>query len=66
MIDFEHLAIKAMAFYTINETCKILQCHRNSLRNWTETGRIKATYNKATCKKLYKGAEIEKFLRQVM
>lgn len=47
--------------YTVTETCKLLGIHRNSLRKYTEAGRIKAGVRKSTAKKFYLGSEIVNF-----
>jgi predicted site-specific integrase-resolvase len=52
--------------YSIAETCKILQCHRNSLLKWTNEGRIKCEYHRATMRKYYTGTQIEKFWRNTL
>lgn len=59
-------AVKPRALYTINQTCSVLQCHRNSLRNWTATGRIRATFTKNTCRTMYLGSDIIKFYTEKM
>lgn len=47
--------------YTVTETCKLLGIHRNSLRKYTDEGRIKSGVRKSTAKKFYLGSEIINF-----
>ncbi len=47
--------------YSVTETCKLLGIHKNSLRKYTQTGRIKVGTRMATAKKFYLGSEILKF-----
>lgn len=47
--------------YTVTETCELLGIHRNSLRKYTISGRIKAGVRKSTAKKFYLGSEIINF-----
>ena len=47
--------------YTVMETCRLLGIHKNSLRKYTLTGRIKAGTRMSTAKKFYLGSEILKF-----
>lgn len=52
--------------YSIPETCQILGIHRNTLRLYTQSGKIKCGFRRATGKKFYSGAEILKFWRSVI
>lgn len=47
--------------YTITETCLLLGVHRNTLRKYTETGKIKSGTRMGTAKRFYLGSEILKF-----
>lgn len=47
--------------YTVTETCKLLGIHRNTLRKYTDAGRIKSGVRKSTAKKFYLGSEIINF-----
>ena len=47
--------------YSVTETCKLLGIHRNSLRKYTQAGRIKSGVRKSTAKKFYLGSEIINF-----
>lgn len=47
--------------YSIPETCEALGIHRNTLRRYTEEGRIKCGFRRTTGKKFYPGTEILKF-----
>lgn len=49
--------------YSVTETCRILGIHRNTLQRYTENGRIKEGYRKATGRKFYSGREILKLWR---
>ena len=49
--------------YSISETCKALNIHRNSLRKYTESGLIKCGFRKGTAQKFYSGSDILKFWR---
>jgi predicted site-specific integrase-resolvase len=46
------------ARYSINETCQILEIHRNTLRAYTFAGNIKCGVRRATKRKFYTGTEI--------
>ena len=50
--------------YSIKQTCAILDCHRNSLLNWTNEGRIRCNFN--TRHKFYLGRDILKFWREIL
>ncbi|MBD5427315.1 MAG: helix-turn-helix domain-containing protein [Treponema sp.] len=53
--------VNPAARYSIEETCKLLSIHRNSLRKYTAEGRIKAGIRKSTGRRFYLGSEISKF-----
>ena len=52
--------------YSVDETCKILGIHRNSLRKYTDEGLIKVGFRKATARKFYTGENILAFWREKM
>ena len=37
--------VKAESRYSISKTCELLGIHRNTLRRWTDEGKIKRGYN---------------------
>ena len=47
--------------YSIAETCEHLGVHRNSLRNYTDSGLIKCGFRRVNMKKFYTGSEIKRF-----
>lgn len=47
--------------YSVTETCKILGIHRNTLRRYTEKGKIKLGVRKSTARKFYLGSDILNF-----
>ena len=47
--------------YSIEETCRLLGIHRNSLKKYTDEGRIKSGIRKSTGRRFYLGSEISKF-----
>ena len=49
--------------YCISETCKHLGIHRNSLRKYTNEGRIKCRLRQGGKTTFYLGSEIIKFWR---
>lgn len=50
--------------YSVSQVCEILKCHRNSLLNWTNDGRIKCSFNKKH--KFYFGRDILKFWQETL
>lgn len=46
--------------YSVTETCKLLGIHRNTLLNYTRSGKIRVGFRKATGRKFYLGSEIAK------
>jgi len=52
--------------YTVNETCKLLGIHRNTLRKYTEAGEIRCDIRKGTWQKFYTGLEILRFWNAVL
>lgn len=46
--------------YSITDTCKALNIHRNTLRKYTDEGKIKCGFRRATSRKFYLGSEIIK------
>lgn len=57
----EQPTVQPNSRYTVTKTCKLLGIHRNSLRKYTQTGRIKAGVRKSTARKFYLGSEIINF-----
>lgn len=49
--------------YSINETSKLLGIHRNTLLCWTNAGKIRCGYRRATMRKFYEGREIKRIWR---
>ena len=49
--------------YSIEETSKFLGIHRHTLRRWTEAGKIRCGYRRATMRKFYEGREIKRIWR---
>ncbi|MCH5346224.1 MAG: helix-turn-helix domain-containing protein [Muribaculaceae bacterium] len=47
--------------YNVTQTCRLLGIHRNSLRKYSETGRIKFGVRKSTGRRFYQGNDIIKF-----
>lgn len=58
--------VKDFSHYSINETCKILNIHRNTLRKYTDLQFIKVEFSKCNGKKFYFGKEIKKFFNAKM
>ena len=52
--------VKAESRYSISKTCELLGIHRNTLRRWTDEGKIKCKYRSSTMRKFYTGYEITK------
>lgn len=52
--------------YSVNDTCKLLGIHRNTLLNHTKKGDITAHYRKSNHSKFYLGMEITKFWIQTI
>ncbi|WP_407401303.1 helix-turn-helix domain-containing protein [Sodaliphilus sp.] len=48
------------ARYSIDETCKILGVHRNTLRKYTQIGAIRCGFRRVNSRKFYLGSEIKK------
>lgn len=53
--------VKPVNRYTIDETCELLGLHRNTLRRYTEQGKIKCGVRRCPMKKFYLGSEILRF-----
>lgn len=61
MITSTEPAIAPTGKYSIPETCKLLGIHRNTLRLYTQAGKIKCGFRRATGRKFYTGREILRF-----
>lgn len=61
MITQEKPEVKPASRYSIEQTCKVLGIHRNTLLRHTQKGIIKACYRKATMQKYYTGQEITRY-----
>jgi hypothetical protein len=57
---------KPTSRYSANEAAALLGIHRNSLRKYTDEGKIKCGFHKATLRKFYTGTAILAFWRQTM
>ena len=49
--------------YSIDETCKLLGIHRNTLLRWSKAGIIRFSIRRGTMRKFYLGREIKRFWR---
>lgn len=47
--------------YSVSETCKHLGIHRNTLRKFTDEGKIKCGFRRESARKFYLGSEIRRF-----
>lgn len=47
--------------YSIAETCKILGIHRNTLMQYTKSGKIRCGFRRENSRKFYLGSEIRRF-----
>ena len=52
-------------YLTVNEVAKILGVTSLTLRNWDKSGKLKAYRNPINNYRMYKGGEIEMFLRKI-
>lgn len=57
----EQPKVIATSRYSVTETCKILGIHRNTLRRYTDKGKIRLGVRKSTSRKFYLGSEILNF-----
>ena len=57
----EQPIVKLNGRYTVTETCNLLGIHRNTLRRYTRSGRIKLGVRKSTARKFYLGSDILNF-----
>lgn len=46
--------------YTTTEAAALLGIHRNTLRNWAQSSKIKCTHRKVNCRRYFTGAEIKR------
>lgn len=63
MITSDEPRVAPTGRYSINDTCRALGIHRNSLRRYTEEGLIKCGFHRCGRKKFYQGTEILRFWR---
>ena len=49
--------------YTMTETCKALDIHRNTLRRWVQAGKMKVKFRRIDNRKVIEGAEIKRAWR---
>ena len=49
--------------YTMTETCKALGIHRNTLRRWLQSGKMKVKFRRIDNRKVIEGSEIKKAWR---
>lgn len=59
-------AVRPTERFSATETANILGIHRNSLRKYTNEGKIRCCFHKTTLRKFYTGATIIAFWRQTM
>ena len=52
--------------YNITDTCRALGIHRNTLKRYTEEGKIKCGFRRSNLRRFYTGMEILKLWRAVM
>ncbi|MBF1393919.1 MAG: helix-turn-helix domain-containing protein [Prevotella histicola] len=62
----EQPSVKPTGRYSVNDTCKLLGIHRNTLLNHTKAGHIQAMRRKATKSKFFLGKDITKFWYQMV
>lgn len=61
MITVAEPQVQANARYGVTDTCKLLGIHRNTLRKYTDEGKIKCGFRRETARKFYLGSEIRRF-----
>lgn len=61
MITSSEPQVQKTGRYTVTETCKHLGIHKNTLRKYTDEGRIKCGFRKESARKFYLGSEITRF-----
>jgi predicted site-specific integrase-resolvase len=49
--------------YTMTETCKALDIHRNTLRRWVQAGKMKVKFRRIDNRKVIEGKEIKRAWR---
>lgn len=49
--------------YTVMETCKALEIHRNTLRRWVQAGKLKCKLRKIDGRKVFEGKDIKRVWR---
>ena len=55
MITSEEPTVSSTGRYTVTQTCEILGIHRNTLREYTSSGRIKCGFRRESARKFYEG-----------
>ena len=63
MITSEEPTVSSTGRYTVTQTCEILGIHRNTLREYTSSGRIKCGFRRESARKFYEGKELIRFWR---
>ena len=53
MITSEEPTVSSTGRYTVTQTCEILGIHRNTLREYTSSGRIKCGFRRESARKFY-------------
>lgn len=66
MITPEEPRVAPTGRYNITDTCRLLGICRNTLRRYTEEGKIKCGFRRSNMRKFYSGMEILKLWRAVM
>lgn len=61
MITAIEPAVTATGRYSVGQTCSALGIHRNTLRNYTNSGLIKCGFRRESGRKFYLGSEILRF-----
>lgn len=63
MMTSEEPKVSAEGRYSVGQTCTLLGIHRNTLRRYTEEGRIKCGFRRMDARKFYTGREITRLWR---
>ena len=58
MITSEEPTVSSTGRYTVTQTCEILGIHRNTLREYTSSGRIKCGFRRESARKFYEGTDL--------
>jgi len=62
----ELVGVKPEGLYSIGQACTILGIHRNTLRNYTASGKLKSHIHTLTGKQVYRGSDIVRFFNSVI